>query len=629
MSVSVIPPGADVVTLLGVWQGRTVEQWAGDPQLYRALGSRLLGAGEPLLAYDVTSEGLEHAPGDVRLRQLQGLALARSGATERATQVLHELYTEGHADEETVGMLARTNKDLALRAGEPLARASHLRQALDLYVDAYQRHAGAWSGINAATMATLLGERERGLAIARAVQADCLRQLHSLADGADDYWLVATLGEASIILQEWTQAEEWYARAAAAGRHRLGDLASTRRNARLLLAAGEGGHDAVLRALRVPGVALFAGPVIDGWHRLQPHAPLAIEDEVATAIRARLAEHDCRIGYASAAPGADIVFLETLLDLGGEATIVLPYDAEEFVRDGVALTGDAAWAERSQRVLRRATRVIVASHQRTVAGEATFEFANLLLHGLAANQAEHLDTQLVPVAVWDGEPGGPGGTASTVARWRRLGLPVEIVSVPKLPVGEEPPRSEVPPAPAGFSSEIVALLFADAVHFSRLGEEEVVRFAQHFLGAIGELIASSPHRPTMKNTWGDGLFFVFASVRDAGLFALALRDLVNATIWAEKGLPSTLNLRIGLHAGPVFGFTDPVTGRANYLGTQVSRAARIEPVTPPGHVYASEAFAALAAADRIADFTCDYVGQTPLAKGYGTFPTYHVRPAVV
>ena len=25
------------------------------------------------------------------------------------------------------------------------------------------------------------------------------------------------------------------------------------------------------------------------------------------------------------------------------------------------------------------------------------------------------------------------------------------------------------------------------------------------------------------------------------------------------------------------------------------------------------------------DFACDYVCQTPLAKGYGTFPTYHVR----
>ncbi len=36
-------------------------------------------------------------------------------------------------------------------------------------------------------------------------------------------------------------------------------------------------------------------------------------------------------------------------------------------------------------------------------------------------------------------------------------------------------------------------------------------------------------------------------------------------------------------------------------------------------------FATLAAAKGVTEFACDYVGQTPLAKGYGTFPTYHVR----
>jgi class 3 adenylate cyclase len=164
------------------------------------------------------------------------------------------------------------------------------------------------------------------------------------------------------------------------------------------------------------------------------------------------------------------------------------------------------------------------------------------------------------------------------------------------------------------------------VHFSKLDEDGVVRFGKHFLGAIGRLIATSAYAPVLKNTWGDGLFFVFASVRHAGLFALALRDLVNGTNWASSGLPVGMNLRIALHAGCVFRYTDPITERPNYLGTQVSRAARIEPVTPPGHVYASESFAALTSAEGVAEFTCDYVGQTPLAKGYGTFPTYHVRP---
>ena len=93
----------------------------------------------------------------------------------------------------------------------------------------------------------------------------------------------------------------------------------------------------------------------------------------------------------------------------------------------------------------------------------------------------------------------------------------------------------------------------------------------------------------------------------------------------EKGLPKDLNLRIALHAGPVYSCIDPVIGQPTFTGTHVSRAARMEPITPPGQVYASQPFAALAAAQFVAEFTCDYVGQTPLAKGYGTFPTYHVR----
>ena len=91
------------------------------------------------------------------------------------------------------------------------------------------------------------------------------------------------------------------------------------------------------------------------------------------------------------------------------------------------------------------------------------------------------------------------------------------------------------------------------------------------------------------------------------------------------GLLSGLSLRIALHAGPVYKFTDPVTGDRSYEGTHVSRAARIEPITPPGQVYASEAFAALAAAQRATSFELDYAGQTPMAKNYGTFPAYHVR----
>ena len=186
-----------------------------------------------------------------------------------------------------------------------------------------------------------------------------------------------------------------------------------------------------------------------------------------------------------------------------------------------------------------------------------------------------------------------------------------------------PVAKQAVPASSEFAPEIRALLFADAEGFSKLTDEEVPLFAQHFLGLAGRLAAESAHRPLTKNTWGDGLYFVFANVRDAGQFALDLRDVVRNTDWSKHGLPP-LSLRIGLHAGPVYSCCDPVTQHTTYIGANVSRAARIEPITPTGQVYASQTFAALAAAEGVKEFRCDYVGQTSMAKKYGTFPTYVV-----
>ena len=49
-----------------------------------------------------------------------------------------------------------------------------------------------------------------------------------------------------------------------------------------------------------------------------------------------------------------------------------------------------------------------------------------------------------------------------------------------------------------------------------------------------------------------------------------------------------------------------------------------EPITPPGQVYASSAYAAVLAATGTG-LALTYVGRMPLAKGYGTLGLYHVR----
>jgi len=79
-----------------------------------------------------------------------------------------------------------------------------------------------------------------------------------------------------------------------------------------------------------------------------------------------------------------------------------------------------------------------------------------------------------------------------------------------------------------------------------------------------------------------------------------------------------------LHAGPVFCGFDPIMGRDSYFGSSVTKTARIEPVTPTGMVYASEAFAATLVATGKDDFALEYIGRLALAKGYGESRLYRL-----
>lgn len=628
----------NLASLITLWHGRTPDEWADVPELHRYAGRRVLKLGEPLLAYDILREGLEHLPGDVQLRQLLALALARSGATLRSNWILTQLRAEGHCDEETLGILARTHKDLWTQAETEAERRRQLRLAHKFYSEAYKLNRGYYSGVNAATLALLLAKKNEARALAQEVRQACLKELKAQKENhGDPYWLLATLGEAALILRRWSEAQAWYAEAAEIARERFADLSSTRRNARLILDHFRRDSKEIERCFRIPSVAVFAGHLIDRPNRHTARFPPQLEPAVRAAIRTRLKKLDAGFGYASAGCGSDILFLEELLETGGEANIVLPYDKKQFVKDSVEILPDTDWAARFEQVLARAGSVVTASNQRLDEGSISFEYANLLLHGLAQIRARQLETELVPLAVWDLKKGdGPGGTASAVEHWRSLGLDVEMIDLGRMLRRERPEltskktgASPVKPKHRKKSSKqatrIMAMLFADAVNFSKLTEPQIPRFLNHFLGAIGKLLAKSSHAPLIKNTWGDGLYFVFSNVREAGLFALELCDLMVDTEWSAKGLPKAINLRIALHAGPVYSCIDPVTGQPTYTGTHVSRAARIEPITPPGQVYASQAFAALAAAHGLSEFTCDYVGQTPLAKGYGTFATYHVR----
>lgn len=559
-----------------------------------AVVEQFLRQGEPLLAYNAVQDGLRAWPSNLRMRQLRGLAIARSGDTARANELLCELAAEGVADAETLGMLARTHKDLALASRSAPDRASHLASAFRTYSLAYDAACSngalsdaSYTGINAATIAVLQGDLATACRLAREVRDLCTRA-RDQPTATDNYWLEATLGEAALILGDSGESAAHYARAASLAPGRFGDLGVTRRQAELLAERLPGCSSWISEVLRVPPVVMYTG---------MPQLAPGQEEELAAAIRTRLEILRPAAAYGTATCAADILCLEAVGRLGGETHIVLPFPAEDLRRLRVDLSR-GEWGERFERVLAAANSVTVTSDHRARGSAATFEYANLVVTGMARLRSRLLRTDLRGVAIGDAAPIVSDGGAAL--------LPEERL-------------------PDGFTHEIRAMLFADAVGYSSLSEDQTPNFITQFLGAVADLNARSAQRPEHVETTGDGLYMVFGSVRDAGDYALQLNRLVVGTDWAARGLPGGLSIRIALHCGPVYCGHNPLTGAALYTGPHTSRTARIEPITPPGQVYASSAFAAVTAATGVEGLEMRYIGRLPLAKGYGLLGLYHVR----
>lgn len=467
----------DLPGLLSLCRHRQPEQWAKRPKLYAQVGKRILERGEPLLAYDLFQEGLAATPKDSELLRLLALSLARSGAPGRACEILTGLYDRGRRDEETLGILARTHKDLAAMAATPQERAAERKLAYGFYLRSYRAERGYYAGINAAALALLLGRRAQARRLAREVREICLaKSPRRLGAGGEAYWIAATLGESALIMGDRPQAELWYARAARLGRGRYADISSTRRQARLILKSQGRETSFLERCFKIPRVVAFTGHRIDLPARGQPRFPASAEGAVRAAIAQRLQKLGAGFGYASAACGSDIIFLEEMLKRGGEIHIVLPCSPAEFRIESVDAAGRPGWGARFERLLRRAARVHVANDHGKAPGSLGFEYANLLLDGMARLRAASLDTDLVPLAVWDGErEEGVGGTGSLVRHWRGQGLTPEIIP---LPGRRDPARRRKKEYPGPEPQRIKALLFADVVGYSRLREEQIPAFVR-------------------------------------------------------------------------------------------------------------------------------------------------------
>ena len=598
-----------------------------------------LEKGEPLLAYNGLQEALARWPDQTRLRQLQALSLARSGDTARANEMLAALAAAGVDDPETLGLLARTHKDLALAARDGVIGISHLEAGFKLYEQAYRRarqdkaDSAAWyTGINAATMAVLRGDLGTARAIASEVRNLCASIAVTDESPGARYWREATLGEASLILGDAGATRTHYTQAMALSGRRFGDVSSTRRQALLLAKHLPALGLDVGSLLRIPPVVIFSGHMIDRADRPIPRFPAGIEGAVRDLLHQRLTALGPVATYGSAACGSDILCLEVAREMGSETHIILPFPPAAFRGTSVDFAG-GDWGDRFERALEGADSVTVTSDHYARGSAATFDYANLILTGMGRLRAQTLETPLRAIAVRDpDDPSTPGGTTSNLSLWRAGGINVDEIRLSELratkarapaPLGEVPTHGD---RQSVARHEMRAMLFADAVGYSKLSEDQIPGYIAGFLGAVAELSRRTSHPFEHVETSGDGLYMVFRNATDAALFALELSAVTNAFDRARWGLPASFNIRVALHCGPVHCATDPITGSPIYTGPHTSRAARIEPITPPGQVYASSAFAAVASATN-ARLNLSYVGRMPLAKGYGNLGLYHVRAA--
>lgn len=625
---------------------------AQDVAEYEQMVRASVSGGQLLTAIEVARDGLARFGPSRGLQQQLALALAQTGALDAAQDLLRESMRESASDEETLCLLGRVHKELWRRARQPAEAAEALRQSCKFYGDAFAQHETYYPGINLAFTLAAAGEGEQARECARKVEKICERELGRgrPADG----WLLATLGEALTHQGATAEAGEYYRKAAEIFRGRWRDLASMRRQAREVwrftqarengaeaqggLAAwrrrareffgrAEPGEEWLERCFDFPSVAVFSGHMIDSPGRAAPRFTPAMEATVREEIRLHLLRIKAGFGYSSAASGGDLLFCECLLEMEAKVHLVLSCPVEAFKRQSVSAAGPE-WERRFHHVLAHASTCVVANPAGYTAPGAPSHpaspmglvYTNRIATGLAVLQAQALDLELHAIALWDGRPPElPGGTASVVEAWRRRNIEPHIVSLPATATTVVTgARSDAAPggaadvsaatSPAAVTQTIKALLFAEVANFHKVGEEQMPAFVTVFKGAMAKLMAETAGAPAIAESWSAAHYFAYDDLGAAARFALALRDLVVETPWAQHGLPADIGLRIVLHAGPVFVYEDPTLGRLTCGGAHVNRAGRIWPIMPVGQVYATQGFAALCGAEAVASATFEYLG---------------------
>ncbi len=564
-----------------------------------------LARGDLLTAYDEVTQG--RVPGHSELEYLEVLTHARLGDTDRGLLLYDQYGLAARDDVDSLSLKARLLKDQAFAIG-PQPNRDRLMEACGLYTAIYRRTGSSYPAINAATLAHIAGRSRMAASLAQEVVEA------TATSGKDDYFALATLAEALLVLGDIEGAREVLARAIAAPDADVGARSTTvLQLQRLAGATGQPERlERLMELVRPPKVAMFCGNIFVGGS--------ALEAELAAQMRELIERENVGFAYGALAAGSDILIAEQLLDAGAELHVVLPLGENDFLEQSVAPAG-GDWTERYHACKARAASVTFASRMSFIGEAAQFAYGSKVTMGMTRLRARHLHGDAIQLVILEKSKAETFSSAD-VAAWRAAGLRSCIVTADRL---ERPPMPPPPPPPkAAVERGTYGLMFSDYPGFADLDEKVLPLFWAEVMGRAAQMVEAYSGEIRHGSTWGDALYIVFESARAAAAASLDLCENFFTVDNHALGVPAGTAMRIALHYGPTYQGHDPVTGRSTYYGTEVSRTARIEPVTPCGSVYVTEPFAAVLEMEGAGEFVCNYVGKTPLAKGYGVYPLYRL-----
>jgi class 3 adenylate cyclase len=547
-----------------------------------------LKAGNYLQCYDTISRARARGVDSRALQYLTILALANAGSTRLALRRYVEFEEAAELGEDWLALKARLLKDLAFRGGP--ASESLFLQAAEAYESAFVGTGGYFSAVNAASMYCLGGQRASATKLAREV-SELLQKVQPQSDEDRYYWQV-TQAEASLLQGD---AEGCKVALRAADELQLGNVNARSRTRYQLrqVALCMGFDPALADALALPSVIYV--------RRLGPKAD---DGEAERALREQIGSLKPMVFLALLGLG-ELRLAEVCLDLGVPLYLCLADERTAEVQRWRRLHGEAT-VERLGRCLLRAHEICSARGFMEGEDQWCARYVDSMAFGLSLLAARRLATAWKVLAVGkDGRPLTMREDQAASAGFTATG------------------QFSNPPAPA--KRRYVGLIFADFVGFSALPDDVLPRYWNEVMGAMGLMLKAHSASVLFRHTWGDALHIVTKDAISAASIATSIRSTLERLRATLTGDLARLELRLSVHYAPAFIGRDPIEDADTFFGSQLSFAARIEPVTPPGTIFVTESFAAQLMLEGPEQFALEYAGELELAKSYGQYRLFSLR----